>query len=109
LALSVGQEPVGAQTAGGGQQGSQSTSIPRARDGKPDFSGIWQVFNTANISLLSRSAGPDGPASVGVVDGYEIPYRPEALARKQDNFANRAARDPEARSHQQRHHPRPPC
>jgi hypothetical protein len=97
LALLLSQLPAGAQTAGANPQASQSANVPRTRDGKPDFSGIWQVFNTANVSLLSRSAGPDGPAAVGVVEGDEIPYRPDALARKQDNFANRATRDPETK------------
>jgi hypothetical protein len=73
------------------------SGIPRTRDGKPDLSGIWQAFGTANDNLLSHAASKGVPAGLGVVDGDEIPYRPEALARKQENFANRATRDPEAR------------
>ena len=70
--------------------------IPRTADGKPDLSGIWQAFGTtANDNLLSHSASKDGPAGLGVVVGDEIPYRPEALARKQENAANRATRDTE--------------
>jgi hypothetical protein len=72
--------------------------IPRTPDGKPDLSGIWQAFGTtANDNLLSHSANKDGPAGLGVVEGDEIPYRPEALARKQENAANRATRDTEAK------------
>ena len=86
-ALSLIPPPVNAQTKG----------IPRTPDGKPDLSGLWQAFGTANDNLLSHSASKDVPAGLGVVEGDEIPYRPEMLARKQENFANRATRDTEAR------------
>ena len=76
---------------------AQTKGIPRTREGKPDLSGIWQASNTANDNLLSHSASKDGPAGLGVVEGNEIPYRPEALAKKQENFANRATRDTEAK------------
>ncbi len=85
VAWSLSQVPVAAQT-----------DIPRTRDGKPDLSGIWQALGTANDNLLSHAASQGVPAGLGVVDGDEIPYRPEALARKQENFANRATRDTEA-------------
>ncbi len=97
VALSLSQVPAGAQTAGTGAQASQSAGIPRARDGKPDLSGIWQAFTTANDNLLAHSASKGVPAGLGVVEGDEIPYRPEALARKQENFANRATRDTESK------------
>jgi hypothetical protein len=97
VALSLSPLPVGAQTAGGGAQASQSSAIPRTRDGKPDLTGIWQAFSTANDNLLAHSASRNGPAGLGVVEGDEIPYRPEALAKKQENFANRATRDTEAK------------
>jgi hypothetical protein len=97
IALSLSQLPAGAQTTGGAAQASQSAGIPRARDGKPDLSGIWQALTTANDNLLGHSASRGVPAGLGVVEGDEIPYRPEALARKQDNFANRATRDTEAK------------
>ena len=35
------------------------------------------------------------PAGQGVVEGNEIPYQPWALAKKQENFRNRATADPE--------------
>ena len=97
VALSLGQLPAGAQTAVGGAQASQSAGIPRTRDGRPDLSGIWQALNTANDNLLSHSASTGVPAGLGVVEGDAIPYRPEALARKQENVANRATRDTESK------------
>jgi hypothetical protein len=71
--------------------------IPRTPDGKPDLSGIWQAFGTANDGLLSHSAAKGVPAGLGVVDGDEIPYRPDALAKRQENFATRDTGDTEAR------------
>ncbi|MBI4888361.1 MAG: hypothetical protein HY824_14800 [Acidobacteria bacterium] len=85
--MALGQAPAAAQSAG----------IPRTRDGKPDLSGIWQAFNTANDNLLSHSASKGVPGGLGVVEGDEIPYRPEALATRQENLATRATRDPESK------------
>jgi hypothetical protein len=92
---------------------------PRAEGGKPDLNGIWQVLNEANYDLEGHNArpalalrpGPYGPVpasqvlalgavgavppSLGVVEGGEIPYKPEALKQKQENQANWLTRDPE--------------
>ncbi len=74
---------------------------------KPNLNGIWESFSTANWDLQDHAAqaGPfwqtgaigAEPAGMGVVAGGEIPYLPEALARKKENFANRAKLDPEAK------------
>jgi hypothetical protein len=93
--------------------------VPRFEDGTPDLNGVWQVLNSANYDLLahpSRAAlamvegpfgpipakplvarGADGsvPGGAGVVVGNEIPYRPEARARQEENRANWLSRDPE--------------
>src|SRR5262245_5139413 len=71
---------------------------PRTADGKPNFTGIWQAMNTANwdIEPHPAKAGPivalgaafavqPGP---GVVEGGPIPYRPEMLAKRNENAAN---------------------
>jgi len=64
--------------------------VPRTADGKPDFSGIWQALNTAawdlqdhNSSLASHLGVPPGR---GVVEGNEIPYKPEALEQKKQRI-----------------------
>jgi hypothetical protein len=97
---------------------AQTYRAPRI-DGKPDLNGIWQSMNEANYDLEGHSArpamavrqGPYGPVpavpvlalgavgavppSVGVVEGGEIPYKPEALAKKKENQDNWLTRDPE--------------
>ncbi len=78
---------------------------PRTTDGKPNLNGIWQALNTAYWDVEPHSAGPSVvrelgasgavPAGLGVVEGGEIPYKPEALAKKKENLANRLTLDPE--------------
>ena len=96
VVLSLIPSLASAQAADGGTQTSGTASVPRTSDGKPDLSGIWQVLNRANDNILAHSASEDGPAGLGVVDGDEIPYRPEALQQKEENLANRETRDTEA-------------
>jgi hypothetical protein len=78
---------------------------PRTADGKPNLSGIWQVMNTANWDIQGHAAaggarselGAIGaiPPGQGVVEGDELPYLPEAAAKKRENLANRWTADPE--------------
>jgi len=77
--------------------GAQTPAVPRTPDGKPDFSGIWQVMNTAAWDIQDHTAQKGVPAGIGVVVGNEIPYKPEALARKRQNYENRATADPETK------------
>jgi hypothetical protein len=91
----------------------------RAEGGKPDLNGIWQALNEANYDLEGHNArpamalrpGPYGPVpaapvlalgavgavppGLGVVEGGEIPYKPEALTQKKENQENWLTRDPE--------------
>jgi hypothetical protein len=70
----------------------------------PDLNGIWQSFTTANWDLQDHGAdaGPfprqlgvwgAQPPGQSIVLGGEIPYRPEALAKKQRNFSERLVVD----------------
>jgi hypothetical protein len=92
---------------------------PRTPDGKPDLNGIWQAMNEANYDIqahmarpaMALRAGPYGPVpaaavlalgavgavppGLGVVEGDEIPYKPEAAAKKKDNQEHWLERDPE--------------
>ncbi len=70
-----------------------------------NLSGIWQANNTANWDLLTHQArqGPmtalgaafSVPGGLGVVEGNEIPYKPEARAKREQNAANWLTADPE--------------
>jgi hypothetical protein len=76
---------------------STASSTPRVSDGKPNLSGIWQVFNSANFNLLDHVAQTGVPAGEGVVEGNEIPYQKGALGQKEENFKNRATADPQTK------------
>jgi hypothetical protein len=97
----------------------QEYRAPRGPDGKPDLNGIWQALNEANYDLEAHVArpamalrpGPYGPVpaapvltlgavgavppGLGVVEGGEIPYKPEALARRKQNQQDWLNLDPE--------------
>jgi hypothetical protein len=77
----------------GVQSASAAEKIPRL-NGKPDFSGIWQTTSAADYDLEPHSARIDAPPGPGVVEGGEIPYKPEALAKRKQNFENRFKADP---------------
>jgi hypothetical protein len=91
--------------ARGAQARTAPYRAPRTPDGKPDLSGIWQAVSTANWDLEDHPArqGPvialgaafSVPPGMGVVEGGQIPYRPEALAKRNENRTNWITRDPE--------------
>jgi hypothetical protein len=94
-------------------------SIPRLRNGKPDFNGVWHVANSANYNIephassaaLQMRPGPvvpvpvkevvalgavgSVPAGLGVVEGGLIPYTPAALKQRDANKADWIHKDPE--------------
>jgi hypothetical protein len=98
-ALSLPVPPAAAQTP--------VYQAPRAADGKPNLTGIWQAMNTANWDIQGHAAaagplpqlGALGaiPPGLGIVEGGDLPYLPEAAAKKKENFANRLALDPEVK------------
>jgi hypothetical protein len=76
----------------------------RLPDGRPDLNGYWQALVSADWDLQDHDAqsGPKpeingvygaGPAGQSIVEGGEIPYRPEALAKKKKNFETRGIAD----------------
>jgi hypothetical protein len=68
---------------------------PRNADGQPDLQGIWQADdNAASYNILPHAPSLGMPGGLGVVVGGEIPYKPEAIAKQQENFKNRANADP---------------
>jgi hypothetical protein len=83
------------------------TEFPRAANGRPDLSGVWQTLNSAHWNLEPHASGPPAilelgaqfavPPGLGVVAGGEIPYLPEARAERDRRFANRIAEDPEGK------------
>ena len=102
----------------------QATERARTVDGKPNVSGVWQANNEANWDLqahparagavtqpgvypfafaqvpaapvLALGAAAGVPGSLGVVQGdAEIPYTPEAAAKKRENADHWIDRDPE--------------
>lgn len=89
---------------------ARGSEIARLPDGHVDLSGIWQANTTANWDLLTHQARPGPvlslgaafsiPGGTGVVEGDEIPYKPEALARKQQLAANWMTSDPEIKCYQ---------
>ena len=114
-ALSYTAIPLSGQQAAGA---AAARNIPRL-GGKPDLNGIWQTMNTANWDIephmakaaLAMRPGPIVPVpakeiiafgavgavpfGMGVVEGGEIPYTPEARKKKEENQANWLQRDPE--------------
>src|SRR5437867_7640685 len=76
----------------------------RLWDGKtPDFRGIWQVRDTAYVNIEGHPAEKGIAAARSIVvdppDG-KIPYKPEALAQRQENYKNRATADPSLKCYQ---------
>lgn len=105
-----------------GSANAEGYKAPRGPDGvHPDLNGIWQALNSANYNIEMHTAshsmqlreGPMGPLpavktlylgavgavppGLGVVVGGKIPYKPEALAKRDENKANWIDRDPEVK------------
>ena len=86
------------------QERERSYTAPRTAAGTPDLNGIWQALGTAHWDIEPHAAGPSAvlelgalaavPGGLGVVAGGIIPYRPEALAERNENAARRLERDP---------------
>lgn len=77
--------------------GAQTYKAPRTADGKPDLQGIWEARNSAAGGLEAHSGSLNIRAGATVIvdpaDG-KIPYLPGMSAKRDENFAHRAANDP---------------
>jgi hypothetical protein len=101
--------------AGAAEAKQAARSAPRASatgiarlGGHPNLNGIWQVLNNANWNLEPHEAaqapaapeklGAIGaiPPGLGVVEGGQIPYKPEALKQRDAYRASTPMKDPEA-------------
>jgi hypothetical protein len=99
VGLAAGIALSGALVRSGGAAAQNQPA--RTAEGRPDLTGLWQALTTANWDLEDHGAqaqpgpwlrlGAVGaiPPGQGVVVGGSIPYRPEALAKKKANFAQR--------------------
>ena len=90
-ALSLAALPAAGQNQSAKVSG---TAIRRTADGKPDLSGVWQAVNSAAWDIQDHSGQLGVPPGQGVVEGGEIPYLADSMAKKKDNFAHRATADP---------------
>jgi hypothetical protein len=97
-ALAAGQATPTTRAAAPPRPAATGNQMPRTPDGKPDFSGIWQALNSAAWDIQDHGASLAGnsgvPPGKGVVDGNEIPYKPDALAQKKKNYEKRDTEDP---------------
>src|SRR4029077_13655688 len=116
LNSAAGQQAATPQQSAAGQRGPSASQhaldigqFPpykpaRLRDGDPALKGDWQSVVSADWDLQDHEAqsGPKpeingvygaGPAGQSIIEGGEIPYRPEALAKKKKNFETRAMVD----------------
>ena len=102
-------------------EAAMGSGVPRLEGTSvPDIHGVWQAFSEVEYNLEGQAAQPamvlhEGvpngssvphapvlalgalggvPPSLGAVEGGTIPYRPEALAVRDENRANALVRDP---------------
>lgn len=118
----VATAPLSAAQAQTKSKAAAAYKAPRGPDGKrPDLNGVWQVMNTAGWDIEPHAAraalqlrpgpfvpvpakavvalGAVGavPAGLGIVEGGEIPYTPEAKKIRDENRDNYLERDPEVK------------
>lgn len=119
VGLLAAPAPVLAQAKPKAAVAYKAPRIPGAK--VPDLNGVWQVMNTAGWDIEPRAAraalqlrpgpyvpvpakevlalGAVGavPAGLGIVEGGEIPYTPDAKKLRDENRADYLARDPEVK------------
>jgi hypothetical protein len=89
-------------------EASAADQNPAKIGGKPNMNGIWQAVGSAYWNLEDHSASGLSnfwqlgaiaaiPAGQSVVEGGTIPYKPDALAQRDENRAGWPKTDPEAK------------
>jgi hypothetical protein len=97
--------PARGQTAAPARSQTAAPARVARIGGKPNFTGLWQALTGANWDIQDHSTEPGPfyqlgaafaiPAGQGIVEGNEIPYKPEALEQRRLNRLNRWTADPE--------------
>jgi hypothetical protein len=88
---------------------SAKSGVPRASDGKPDLTGVWQGGSTVKGSWLEANQGngvggsgknPNAPAVLSASDrpstAEKAPYQPWAAQKVLESYKIRAVDDPDA-------------
>src|SRR5438105_11107804 len=86
VGLSIGQTARPANLA-------RRAAIPRLSDGRPNLNGIWQSIGGADVDLQDHVADAYAPGAQSVVLEHEIPYLPDALKLRQQNYEKRETAD----------------
>jgi len=95
-----GAAPAAGRQGGAAPAAARPAQGGRAEDGKPNLNGVWQALTSANWDVEAHQAEPGPhpeimgawgaqPGGMGIVEGGTIPYKPDALKKKQDNLKNR--------------------
>ncbi len=75
--------------------GEKAGPMPRARDGKPDLSGIWEEHTLADWDVVKHRGDYGSPGGPGIAEVDKIPYQDWAL-KKRDELAKSLLNDPQA-------------
>ena len=97
VAMAAAAPSVSSPVAAQGPAAVAAYTPPRTPEGHPDLQGVWRAWNLAKFDLEDHGARPGVPAGRGFVvdppDG-KIPYRPEALKKREQNLTKIHEADP---------------